>query len=183
MIKQILSNKRMMRLIIIGIIGLVTWWSQGGGQDLLNQIPGAQNVPSQSQSQNQNQSQNQSQSQNVGGDFSVENVAVQSESEPDLSAKPDWIPAIYLDELPPEAITVIGLIDQGGPFPYDKDGSTFQNREGILPDEQRGYYAEYTVKTPGASNRGARRIVGGDDGELYYTADHYESFSWIVLEE
>lgn len=172
MIKQILSNRRLMRIIILGVVALVAWVSQGGVQELINQAPGVQNVPGQSQT--------------VGGDFgtdnfSVENIAVQPG--PDLSAKPDWIPEIYLDELPPEAITVIGLIQQDGPFPYSKDGSTFQNREGILPDKFRGYYAEYTVKTPGASNRGARRIVGGEDGELYYTADHYESFSWIVLEE
>ena len=172
MIKQILSNRRMMRLILMGIVALVAWWSQGGGQQILNQLPGADTAPSQSQS---------SQNQSSGNDFSAEDIAVIRDT--DLSAKPDWIPAIELNELPPEAITVIGLIQQGGPFPYDKDGSTFQNREGILPDKERGYYSEYTVTTPGASNRGARRIVGGDDGELYYTADHYESFSWIVLGE
>ncbi len=60
-----------------------------------------------------------------------------------------------------------------------KDGSTFQNREGILPPQPQGYYSEYTVETPGSSDRGARRIVGGKDGELYYTDDHYSSFSWI----
>jgi len=128
MIKQIPSNRRMMRLIIMGIVALVAWWSQGGGSQILNQIPGLENLPNQSQN---------SGSQNSGGDFSAEDIAVIPG--PDLAAKPSWIPEIYLDELPSEAITVIGLIQQGGPFPYDKDGSTFQNREGILPDKQRGY--------------------------------------------
>ena len=90
------------------------------------------------------------------------------------------LPVVLWDELPPEAHETIQLIDEGGPFPYDKDGSTFQNREGILPDESNGYYSEYTVITPGSRDRGARRIVGGDDGELYYTDDHYDSFREVV---
>lgn len=89
------------------------------------------------------------------------------------------LPWIVQDELPPEGQATLLLIDQGGPFPYDKDGSTFGNFEGLLPDHQRGYYAEYTVITPGSSDRGARRIITGDGGEYYWTADHYESFSRI----
>lgn len=96
-------------------------------------------------------------------------------------AGPAGIPAINYDELPREALETLILIGEGGPFPFDRDGITFQNREGILPDKPRGYYSEYTVITPGASTRGARRIVAGEDGEFYYTDDHYESFSWIVL--
>ena len=95
------------------------------------------------------------------------------------AAKSD-LPLIAYEDLPPEAHDTIALIDSDGPFPYDKDGSTFQNREGILPQEPRGYYREYTVETPGSPDRGARRIVGGDDGELYYTDDHYDSFSEVV---
>ncbi len=95
-------------------------------------------------------------------------------------ASSSGLPAIVVAELPDEAIEILGLIDSDGPFKYDKDGATFQNREGLLPDEPRGYYREYTVDTPGAYNRGARRIVGGDDGERYYTADHYSSFTVIV---
>jgi len=90
------------------------------------------------------------------------------------------LPVILWDDLPPEAQETIRLIDQGGPFPYDKDGSTFGNREGILPDRPNGYYKEYTVITPGSPDRGARRIVGGADGELYYTDDHYDSFREVV---
>ena len=75
------------------------------------------------------------------------------------------------------------LIDKGGPFPHSQDGTVFQNREGRLPEEPRGYYHEYTVETPGLDHRGARRIVtGGNPPEIfYYTADHYDSF--IVLEK
>lgn len=89
---------------------------------------------------------------------------------------------IAIAELPPEAIETLRLIASGGPYPYDQDGSTFQNREGRLPDRRRGHYREYTVETPGSPDRGARRIVIGRDGERFYTDDHYDSFRWIVGE-
>ena len=82
-------------------------------------------------------------------------------------------------ELPKEARATIELIRKGGPFPYAKDGAVFGNREGLLPKQKRGYYREYTVKTPGVRNRGARRIVAGASGELFYTDDHYNHFSRI----
>lgn len=82
-------------------------------------------------------------------------------------------------DLPAQADDTLALIDDGGPFPHAQDGSTFGNYEGLLPDERRGYYAEYTVETPGSDDRGARRIVAGDGGELYWTADHYASFARI----
>ncbi len=91
------------------------------------------------------------------------------------------LPTISPSELPIEAIDTLDLIASGGPYPYSKDDSTFQNREGILPDEAGGHYREYTVDTPGESDRGARRIVAGADGALYYTDDHYDSFSEIVF--
>lgn len=81
--------------------------------------------------------------------------------------------------LPQEGRETLELIRDGGPYPYDRDGITFGNREGILPSQSRGYYREYTVPTPGVSHRGARRIVGGEDGDRYYTDDHYESFRQI----
>ncbi len=83
--------------------------------------------------------------------------------------------------LPPEAHATLDLIARGGPFPYRKDGTVFHNRERLLTDQPRGYYREYTVPTPGATNRGARRIVtGGNPPEVYYyTADHYRSFRRI----
>lgn len=97
------------------------------------------------------------------------------------SKAPPGMATITLDELPPEAMETIELIQRDGPFPFSKDGTTFQNRERLLPNKPRGYYREYTVITPGENDRGARRIIGGDDGELYYTADHYNSFAWILL--
>jgi len=81
--------------------------------------------------------------------------------------------------LPPEARDTLARIERGGPFPYRKDGSTFHNREGLLPARNAGYYREYTVRTPGARDRGARRIVAGAGGERYYTDDHYRSFRRI----
>ena len=91
----------------------------------------------------------------------------------------DGLPVITLEELPPEALKTLALIASDGPFPFRQDGVTFQNRERILPRKPTGYYREYTVITPGASTRGARRIVAGAEGELYYTDDHYASFSRI----
>jgi ribonuclease T1 len=71
------------------------------------------------------------------------------------------------------------LIKQGGPFPHKRDGVVFGNRERRLPYGPRGYYREYTVPTPGARDRGARRIVAGTRGEYYYTDDHYNTFRRI----
>jgi ribonuclease T1 len=80
--------------------------------------------------------------------------------------------------LPAEVAATLALIQQGGPFPYRKDGTVFQNREGELPRRERGYYREFTVPTPGETDRGARRIVSGGEPptEFWYTADHYRSF-------
>lgn len=89
------------------------------------------------------------------------------------------IPWVPLATLPPEAAKTLALVKSGGPFPYDRDGASFGNRERLLPAQKRGYYREYTVPTPGAKNRGARRIVAGVPGEYYYTADHYRSFRRI----
>jgi len=91
--------------------------------------------------------------------------------------------ARYPSYLPPEAIATLELIERGGPFPYDRDGTTFQNREHRLPDRPRGYYREYTVDTPGSPDRGARRIVtGGQPPEVYYyTDDHYRSFRQLEI--
>jgi ribonuclease T1 len=82
-------------------------------------------------------------------------------------------------ELPAEARRTLALIKANGPFPYAQDGKTFGNREKLLPLRARGYYREYTVKTPGARDRGARRIVAGNAGEFFYTDDHYRSFRRI----
>lgn len=97
--------------------------------------------------------------------------------------EPGEMPTVSIGSLPPEAQTTYQLIHSGGPFPYQKDGTVFLNRERLLPSRNRGYYREYTVKTPRARNRGARRIVCGGPAKTpehcYYTADHYASFSRI----
>lgn len=92
--------------------------------------------------------------------------------------------SIALGALPPQGQDTHRLIHQGGPFPYEKDGVVFGNRERFLPMHKRGYYREYTVRTPGSRDRGARRIVCGGPATLpdvcYYSADHYASFRQIV---
>ena len=87
---------------------------------------------------------------------------------------------VPVTELPPEARETLALIKAGGPYPYSNDGRTFNNREARLPRRSRGYYREYAVPTPGARDRGARRIVAGRGGELYYTDDHYRTFKRII---
>lgn len=83
-------------------------------------------------------------------------------------------------DLPAEARESLALIKQNGPFPHARDGVVFGNREALLPEKPRGYYREYTVKTPGAKDRGPRRIVAGRGGEYYYSDDHYRSFRRII---
>ena len=91
------------------------------------------------------------------------------------------IAVIAVTELPKEGRDTLALIRKGGPYPYSKDGTIFSNREQVLPKQPRGYYHEYTVKTPGARDRGARRIICGGKQQLscYYTGDHYVSFRII----
>ena len=89
--------------------------------------------------------------------------------------------SVRLDELPREARDTLALVQAGGPFPYARDGAVFSNRERQLPLRSRGYYREYTVKTPGIRGRGPRRIVAGRGGEYYYSADHYRTFQRIIV--
>ena len=90
---------------------------------------------------------------------------------------------IEIGALPPEARATLAQIHRGGPFRYDRDGIAFGNREHLLPPKPRGYYHEYTVPTPGAATRGARRIICGGPPRTpdacWYTADHYQSFRRI----
>ena len=86
---------------------------------------------------------------------------------------------IKASALPVEARATLALIRSGGPFPYARDGAVFGNREALLPERERGYYREYTVHTPGARDRAARRIIAGRGGEYYYTDDHYRTFRRI----
>jgi ribonuclease T1 len=105
-------------------------------------------------------------------------------SEAKTKAPVELAGTIAVSQMPRQGAETYSLIRQGGPFAYEKDGVVFGNRERLLPIEKRGYYREYTVKTPGARNRGARRIVCGGQPKVpdacYYTDDHYASFRKIV---
>ena len=90
------------------------------------------------------------------------------------------IPKVAISQLPSEVQTTINLISQGGPFPYTKDGTFFKNLQGLLAKQPADYYREYTVETPGATDRGSRRLITGKNGERYYTADHYNSFQEVI---
>jgi ribonuclease T1 len=92
---------------------------------------------------------------------------------------PAGLTMISAAELPGEAHDTLRAIKQGGPFAYPRDGVVFGNFEGVLPKQARGYYHEYTVKTPGVRNRGTRRIIAGSTGEYYYSTDHYQTFKRI----
>ena len=101
------------------------------------------------------------------------------------SPAPAALQTMAVAELPPQGRAMMTLIEQGGPFKYDKDGTVFGSREQILPAAQRGYYREYTVKTPGERSRGARRIVCGGQqprtpDACFYSDDHYGSFRRLV---
>jgi ribonuclease T1 len=92
----------------------------------------------------------------------------------------DTADVVRAADLPKEASETLALIKQGGPFPYARDGVVFANREGRLPQASRGTYREYTVKTPGRRDRGARRIIAAGSNQFWYTPDHYGSFRRIV---
>lgn len=160
------SQRSMGSIAVTVLVALALWFFNGGLDNLTNQTGGSTQQSAQTQTDSQS-----------GG-------LVESNSNVQLSAAdaPAGMPLVSINDLPPEARDTINLIWSDGPYPFDKDDTTFGNREGFLPDESRGYYREYTVITPGLNHRGARRIVGGAQGELYYTDDHYESFSWVVTE-
>ena len=102
------------------------------------------------------------------------------QSAPHRAANPSSLPEIRESALPVEGRRILALIRAGGPFQYSQDDQVFGNFERVLPVRDRGYYREYTVPTPGETDRGARRIVAGNGGEKYYTGDHYATFKYIA---
>ncbi|WP_097240269.1 MULTISPECIES: ribonuclease [unclassified Streptomyces] len=96
-----------------------------------------------------------------------------------------WVPAdpaladVCRTKLPSQAQDTLGLIAKGGPYPYNRDGIVFENRESRLPRKADGYYHEFTVVTPGSNDRGTRRVVTGNSGEQYWSPDHYATFQEI----
>ncbi|MFJ3726290.1 ribonuclease domain-containing protein [Streptomyces sp. NPDC090045] len=102
---------------------------------------------------------------------------------PGSDTAPAWakgMAVVRADTLPQQARDVLALIDKGGPYPYRQDGTVFGNFEKALPKQKRGYYHEFTVRTPGERDRGARRIVTGEGGEFFYTDDHYDTFKAVL---
>ncbi len=114
---------------------------------------------------------------------STSNTTAQPSSSSSASQSPSSArtATVALSSLPPQVAQTVRLIKAGGPFPYSQDGVVFDNNEHLLDAHARGYYHEYTVPTPGASDRATRRLVTGQAGEFYYTDDHYESFRRVDL--
>ena len=162
-------------LVALAMTALV-WWTQGddaartdAGGDPSSSPSASASVPDGEPSQESSQAGSPTAEPTGSGN------AAPSGTDPDSG-----LPWIAVDRLPAEAHETLATIDRGGPYPYEEDDTTFQNREGILPDRQEGYYREYTVETPGLDHRGALRIVTGSNGEYYWTDDHYSSFSRIA---
>lgn len=116
--------------------------------------------------------------------FAISGAGLVQAKGPTDAPQPGVLATVRVAELPRQGRETYELIRQGGPFPFEKDGTVFGNRERLLPIKTRGYYREYTVKTPGSRDRGARRIVCGGPkttpDACWYTADHYASFRQIV---
>lgn len=118
------------------------------------------------------------------GEYAPQARTIQTSNAPENRAPHASVPvsewALVHEVVPPpereQLLATLALIGRGGPYPYKKDGSTFSNREALLPAQPRGYYREYTVPTPGSRDRGARRVVQGKDGDTWYTSDHYKTF-------
>lgn len=182
-----LSQKKIIGLLVAGLIALATWFLQGQGISVGGDDERAQPTPTPSASQAAEPTPTYDGSPSPSTTIGVTSSASPtyddeggdeggSSGETDPESGLRWV---SLDELPPEAADTVELIEAGGPFPYDRDGITFENREGILPDHPTGYYREYTVETPGLDHRGPRRVVTGSSGECYWTEDHYASFERI----
>lgn len=169
------GQRSLIGLLVALITAAILWWTQGDGN-----TPGAEPSPSDSPSVQQTTSPSPTASQSP----TASSAPTQSQTDDtggDGGTDPDsGLPIVQVADLPPEAAATLELIDSGGPYPYDRDGVTFENREDILPQQDEGYYQEYTVETPGSDDRGARRIVAGSGGEFYWTDDHYDSFSRIA---
>lgn len=152
---------RLALVAVAAVLVLVAWWwvGQGSGGQAAQQDRGSPSISRSSTA--------------PGADSTApgaDSTAPRADSGP---------PTVQAADLPAQARRTLGLIAAGGPYPYSRDGVVFQNRERLLPRKASGYYHEYTVPTPGEGDRGARRIITGKGGELYWTADHYASFQVI----
>ncbi|KRF17421.1 hypothetical protein ASG90_09080 [Nocardioides sp. Soil797] len=166
------KQRKILTLVATVLVAAIVWWSQQGTNGDDDQTDGSR--PQETRSAAPSPS-----SQSSAPSSNDADSSTLPPSDGDAVDPESGLAWIEEDALPAEARDTLDLIDGGGPYPYDRDGVTFENREGILPDRQGGYYHEYTVSTPGEDDRGARRIVTGDDDEFFWTADHYSSFERI----
>lgn len=118
----------------------------------------------------------------LGGDLGQDETGEPEPTNSAATATTTATEAGFTDEETTGIADALAAIESGD-LPFDRDGTTFQNREGLLPDREQGYYREYTVITPGSDDRGARRLVIGEDGDTWYTRDHYDSFVSIDPED
>ena len=161
-------------LLLLGLIALFAVLA--GGNSSEDRSTGTQ-TPFTAQSYTDAAGQGSGGSSQASGSSKASGSATASRRSGASTPKPsDGLEAVAVGDLPSQARRTVELIDAGGPFPYSRDGVVFNNAERVLPKHPRGWYHEYTVKTPGESDRGARRIVTGQDGTMYYTDDHYQSF-------
>jgi ribonuclease T1 len=161
------NRRSLLGLVVALLTAAIVWWTQGDGATPEARPGDTPSVEAPSPTEAEAPSPTQAPTGTTG------------EEGPDPDS---GLPVVQEASLPPEAHETLALIDRGGPFPYEEDGTTFSNREGILPDHEEGYYKEHTVETPGLDHRGALRIVTGSGGEFYWTDDHYSSFSRIARE-
>ncbi|WP_067440439.1 ribonuclease domain-containing protein [Nocardioides jensenii] len=161
------TQRQILSLIAFVVVAGLWWWSQQGSDGTDND--GADTTGRDSQTSSVPQG-----TPRADGSSGDAGSGTHSEVDPETGLR--WISE---EDLPVEARETLDLIDDGGPYPYDRDGVTFENREQILPQQQGGHYHEFTVPTPGEDDRGARRIVTGGDDEFFWTADHYDSFERI----
>jgi ribonuclease T1 len=164
-------------LLVAVLAAALLWWQQGDGAAPADE---SRTTPSASSSPTATDPGEVPPTSEAPGLPSPSNTAAAPTPPPGGPIDPvSGLPVIPEQDLPAQAHDTLALIDGGGPYPYAQDDSVFENREQILPDQPRGYYREYTVRTPGSDDRGARRIVTGSGGEYYWTDDHYTSFSRI----
>ncbi|MFF0391305.1 ribonuclease [Kitasatospora sp. NPDC004615] len=155
-------------LIVAGLIAAVTALLNGGGDTGSPSADKSPSAPAATAARN--------------GTTSAPKPSAPAKSPAD---QPAWVPTntaladVCRSKLPSQALDTLGLIAKGGPYPYRSDGIVFENRESRLPRQNNGYYHEFTVVTPGSDDRGTRRVVTGNAGEQYWTADHYASFQEI----
>lgn len=178
------SRQKIIGLVVAGLVALATWFLQSQGISVGDDGDSSGTptpTPSATSTYEPSEEPEPSFSMTLDpSDFETTSDELEPTASGQTGTDPEsGLPWVSVVELPVEAQETLELIDDGGPYPYDRDGVVFENREGILPDEGHGYYHEYTVETPGEDDRGARRIVTGSSGEFYWTEDHYDSFERI----